>query len=240
MSTRKPATKTKAPKTTTTGAKRKAASSRTSGNASTARRARAPASSSAPPSSSAASGARHVVLLRGVNVGGNNRVPMEELRALIAEAGGADVETYINSGNAVFSGSDAVVRGMASTLAALLTRRLKVTVPVVVRSARELAAAIAANPFPQAEANHKALHVAFLAARPSPDQARALDPNRSPPDELRLVGQELYLWLKGGVAGTRITVPWVDSTLGTVSTWRNWRTVLTLAELAAGAGPQRT
>jgi uncharacterized protein (DUF1697 family) len=106
-----------------------------------------------------AGGARHVGLVRGVNVGGRRSLPMAELRRLVEAAGGEDAETYVASGNVLFRAHDpeevarAVERGLAA--------RLGLDVRVLVRSAAELAGVLAANPFPHADP--RTLHVTFLA-----------------------------------------------------------------------------
>ena len=176
----------------------------------------------------------HVLLLRGVNVGGRNRLPMEALRALLAEAGCAGVRTYIQSGNAVLSAAPALARRLPAALTALLRARLGLTVPVVLRTVAELEAAARRNPFLAAGADPATLHLAFLAGAPTRAAAAALDPARSPPDAFRLLGRELYLSLPGGVGKTRLTSDYLDRTLGTTCTLRNWRTVLELVALARG------
>jgi uncharacterized protein (DUF1697 family) len=189
----------------------------------------APGPSKAPPASRAA--ATHVVLLRGVNVGGRNRLTMEALARLLEAAGGRGVRTYVQSGNAVFSAGAAVARRVPAELARRLEEALGLQVPVVVRAAEELRELVRRNPFPQGAADPRRLHVAFLAEAPSPAAARALDPARSPPDAFAVRGREVYLWLPNGVAGTRLTNDYLDRTLGTVSTIRSWRTVLALEGL---------
>jgi len=175
--------------------------------------------------------ATHVVLLRGVNVGGRNRLTMAALAQLLEAAGGTGVRTYVQSGNAVLSASAAVARLLPGELSRRLGEALDLQVRVVLRTAEELREVVRQNPFPDVAREPKRLHVAFLDAPPSPAAARALDPARSPPDAILLRGRELYLWLPNGVAGTRFTNHYLDQTLGAVSTIRNWRTVLALEAL---------
>jgi uncharacterized protein (DUF1697 family) len=180
----------------------------------------------------------HVALLRGVNVGGKRRLPMEDLVALFEAAGARDVRTHIQSGNVLFRAAAGRVPALAAAVARALEERMGAPVPVVVRSDREMRAAARANPFLRTGADPRTLHVAFLSARPSRERVAALDPDRSPPDEVAVVGREAYLRLPGGVARTRITNAYLDSTLGTVSTLRNWATVLALSE-RVGDAPTR-
>jgi len=175
----------------------------------------------------------HVALLRGINVGGKHPVPMPELAALFAGAGCGDVRTYIQSGNVIFRADAALAARLPALAAEAIRERFGFPVPVVLRRADELAAAAAANPFLAEGAEPKALHVAFLADAPAPAAVAGLEPDRSPPDRFLVVGREVYLHCPNGVARTRLTTAWLDSRLATVSTLRNWRTVLTLARMAA-------
>lgn len=174
-----------------------------------------------------------VALLRGINVGGKNKLPMSALVELCEQSGCRDVRTYIQSGNVVFQASPAARKRLPTALAAAITERFGYQVPVVVRSAAELSEVAKRHPLHDRRADPKTLHVAFLAAKPTAVQAAALDPNRSPPDRFLLQGRDLYLCCPNGMARTKLTNAYLDRTLGTVSTVRNWNTVLTLAELAA-------
>lgn len=166
-------------------------------------------------------------LVRGINVGGKNLVPMAELRALVAALGHADVETYIASGNVVFRSAAKeaeVVAGLERALEAKYGRAL----PVVVRSRDELVATVAKNPYPDVEPSR--LLVMFLSHKPKAAAVARLDPHRSPGDTCVLVGRDLYAHCPNGFARTRLTVDYFDRTLGVTATGRNWRTVNTLAE----------
>ncbi len=174
----------------------------------------------------------HVALLRGINVGGKNKLPMKDLAALVSEAGGRDVRTYIQSGNVVFRASAAQARRLPDAVSGAIADRLGFRPPVVLRSASELAAIARDNPFLASGHDAEFLHVVFLAERPSEGRTAALDRRRSPPDELVLRGREIYLRCPNGIARSKLTNDYFDRTLATVSTLRNWRTVLALGELA--------
>jgi len=175
---------------------------------------------------------RHVALLRGINVGGKNKLPMATLAEMFRREGASDVSTFIQSGNVVFTAPARLAATVGARIEQRIAKELELRVPVVLRSSAELAAVVARNPFLAARADEDELHVMFLAATPTAAQARALDPTRSPGDELALVGRDLYLRLPNGMARTKLTNAWVDKVLATVGTARNWRTVRTLAELA--------
>jgi uncharacterized protein (DUF1697 family) len=170
--------------------------------------------------------------MRGINVGGKNIIPMAALAELVSGLGASDVTTFIQSGNVVFRSSAATLATMPSRVSAAIERRFGFAVPVVVRSAGELARIVAENPFRSIDSAQ--LHVAFLAATPRSDVA--LDPARSPPDRFALRGADLYLHLPNGVGKTRYTSAYLDSKLGTTATIRNWNTVNKLLELCSRPG----
>jgi uncharacterized protein (DUF1697 family) len=177
------------------------------------------------------SGGVHVALLRGVNVGGKNSVPMKRLVALCFDAGCRDVQTYIQSGNIVFRATDAIAHRIPSLIGKELLSRLGLRIPVVMRTSAELGAVARSNPFLEAGVDAERVHVAFLADRPSTAQMASLDPDRSPPDAFAVRGREIYLHCPNGLARTKLTNGYFDSRLGTTSTVRNWHTVLKLLEL---------
>jgi len=181
----------------------------------------------------AASTSSYVALLRGINVGGKNPVPMRELVALFDALGCRDVRTYIQSGNAVFTAKPALAAGLPARFARAFGKRFGFDSPLVLRSAGELAKVAANNPFLAAGEDVARLHVAFLADAPSKAQLAALDPQRSPPDRFVAAGRELYLCCPNGMARTKLTNAYFDGKLGTVSTVRNWRTVLELTKMAS-------
>jgi uncharacterized protein (DUF1697 family) len=173
----------------------------------------------------------HVALLRGINVGGKNKLPMKDLAAMFSDCGCEGVETYIQSGNVVFEARAAIAERVPAALGGAILERFGYRVPVVIRTAGELAAAARGNPFLAAGHDPDSLHVAFLANLPPKARAASLDVRRSPPDEFVFRGREVYLRLPNGVARTKLTNAYFDSTLGTTSTLRNWRTVGKLVEL---------
>jgi uncharacterized protein (DUF1697 family) len=185
------------------------------------------------PTARGTSGA-HAALLRGINVGGKNMLPMRDLAQMFAAAGCGDVRTYIQSGNVVFTAPADVVARLAADIAKRIETGFGIRVPVVLRSADELARVAMCNPFLGRDADTDALHVMFLADAPSAGAVAGLDARRSPPDEFAVVGRDVYLRCPNGVAKTKLTNAYFDSKLGTTSTARNWRTVQKLVELTRG------
>jgi uncharacterized protein (DUF1697 family) len=177
---------------------------------------------------------KQIALLRGINVGGKNKLPMKDLIRIFEKAGASDVQTYIQSGNVIYSapstGGDEFARQVADGIA----KRFGFNVPVVLRSTRELKSVIKRQPFDTKNEAPKNLHVAFLESRPTAAAIRTLDPDRSPPDEFVVSGKEIFVRYPNGGARSKLTSQYFDSRLKTVSTARNWNTVLKLLELATG------
>ncbi len=173
---------------------------------------------------------RWVALLRGVNLGARNKVPMAELRALLESSGYENVRTYIASGNVLLDGP-AGRKKLAADLQGLVADSFGVSTPVILRKPRELALAIEANPFDDTSETH----VAFLATRPAKAAAARLGDVDGGADRAVLAGSEVYLRLTRGVHGSPLSIARLESLLGVPVTLRNWRTVVALAELAAEA-----
>jgi uncharacterized protein (DUF1697 family) len=175
----------------------------------------------------------HVALLRGVNVAGANRLAMKDLKAIFEGVGCVDVETIIQSGNVVFKAPPKIIGALPAAVAAQIRSKFGLETPAILRSGAELRAMIEANPFVRVGVAEAELHVMCLAARPSAADVAALDPQRSPPDEFVVAGQDIYLRLPNGAARSKLTNVYFDKALKTIGTSRNWRT---LAKLCAVAG----
>jgi uncharacterized protein (DUF1697 family) len=155
--------------------------------------------------------ATYIALLRAINVGGNNKLPMADLRAMVERAGGRDVRTYIQSGNVVFTHP---ARSEASVLAKLSA---EISAPIILRTPAELAATRAKLPF-----DAERTYVVFLPA------AQTVSLKVNAPERYQLVGRDLYLFLPGGVGSSKLAA--AANKLG--GTARNWRTVEALCQLA--------
>ena len=174
----------------------------------------------------------YAILLRAVNVGGTGKLPMADFRKLLAGLGYRNVETYIQSGNAVVeaTGSAAAV---TKAVAAALQDRVGAPIPVLVRSHAELGAVIAANPYAkEAAADGARVHAVLLSAVPAAGKAAGLEeivtkyPARR--DRYTLIGDTLYLHLPDGAADSKFTAQTVDRILGVTATARNWNTIVKL------------
>jgi uncharacterized protein (DUF1697 family) len=171
----------------------------------------------------------YVALLRGVNVGGAHQLPMAALQLIFERAGAVRVETIIQSGNVVFEASEEAAPSIVAEAGGAISRKFGFAPAVALRSSPQWRALIAGNPFLTQGFDPKFLHAICLTALPGAARLRKLDPARSPPDAFELRGENVYLHLPNGVARSKLTNAWFDSTLGVVSTMRNWPTVLKLA-----------
>lgn len=173
---------------------------------------------------------RHVALLRGINVGGKNKLPMAGLRAIFTAAGCAAVQTYIQSGNVVFEAAPDLAQQVPEIIARSIRERFGYETAVVLRSGEELRRVAASNPF-DTSGDPRFLQVAFLENTPDAEALSRLDLERSPPDTFEVRGREAFLHYPNGVAGSKLTNEYLAAQLQTVNTMRNWRTVLTLLEM---------
>lgn len=174
--------------------------------------------------------ARHVALLRGVNVGGKNRLPMKALADVFTSLGAKRVTTYIQSGNVVFAAPAALAKKLPGLVEAALEKEVGVTSPILLVSADELERALATNPF--AAEDPARLSITFLREAPTKERIAALDPNRSPPDRFAVDGRFFFLHTPNGIGKSKITSAWVDTKLATIGTNRNLDTVRALLDLA--------
>ena len=174
---------------------------------------------------------RHIVLLRGINVGGHNRVPMAELREGLAAHGYEDPRTLLQSGNAVVSSRQSPA-SVARGVQALIAERFGLDSAVLVRSRDELAAVVAANPLADVASDPKRYQVSFLSAAPAPSVVRALEAADVAPERIAVRGKEIYVWHAEGVQRSPAAKLIADVKLGVTATARNWNTVVKLLELA--------
>jgi uncharacterized protein (DUF1697 family) len=167
-----------------------------------------------------------IALLRAVNLGSRNKVPMAELRVVLEEAGYESVRTYIQSGNVLFEHD----RPDRARLEGAVAQAFGVRSTIVLRSSRQVRSLARRHPF---GADTSKSHVAFLAEKPTPSALRTLSEFDAGADRYELVGPDVALQYPSGVQGARLTAARLEKLLGIPATGRNWRTVATLAELAA-------
>ncbi|MFF3492554.1 DUF1697 domain-containing protein [Streptomyces sp. NPDC002795] len=178
----------------------------------------------------------YAALLRGINVGGNKKVPMAGLRPVIESLGLSDVRTYLQSGNVAFTAPDGSdEESLAATLTKAIADEFGFTVDVLVRGHAYLKAIMANCPFPAAELEAKQLHVTYFSQAVTAERFAAVDPAAYAPEEFHLGDRALYLYAPQGLGvsklGAQLSRPALNK--GLIATSRNWNTVKKLVELTA-------
>jgi len=187
--------------------------------------------------------ASHVALLRGINVGGRNKVPMADLREVVTSLGHTDVSTYIQSGNVLFSTADTDTAKLAAALESAIEDRFGIWSSVVVLSRDELAGVLAANPYPD-EPNPRLVHVVFLNAPPASDLLTRISAAgdavaaKGSRDTVQAAGRALFLHTPDGFGTSelaqnvfKIIAPPKNKKPGLAATARNWATATKLLSL---------
>lgn len=171
-----------------------------------------------------------VALLRGVNVGKAKRVPMAEFRALLSGLGYTGVRTLLNSGNAVFHAARGNPAKHSADIAAAISARLKLEVPVVVKPASELAAIISENPIKAEADQHSRFLVAFAQDASGLTSLAAVESLAVPPERIAIGRSAVYLLCANGLLESKAAAALLGKA-GKSATTRNWATVLKLQAL---------
>jgi uncharacterized protein (DUF1697 family) len=180
--------------------------------------------------------ATHVALLRGINVGGRNKVAMGDLRKAVESLGYSDVATYIQSGNVVFTADKTDQDAIATALETAIAGALQVRPRVVIVPCQELARVVRGNPYAD-EPNPKAVHAIFLSGKPEPAIANAVEEaqrqaaQKGSRDTVKVVGRVLYLHTPDGYGRSDLATLLArlgDKTPSAAGTARNWATVMRL------------
>jgi len=171
-------------------------------------------------------------MLRGINLGPRRRVGMADLRALLVGAGYEDVRTYVQSGNVILR-SPAQPAGVQRALPTLISERFGFEVSVIVRSAAQLAAVVAADPFGDVADDPKRYQVSFLAQAPSAQLVARMVQQATESERVVALGREIYAWHPEGVARSKLWNALAGTKLGVTATARNWTTVTTLLQMTA-------
>jgi uncharacterized protein (DUF1697 family) len=174
-----------------------------------------------------------IILLRGVNVGGNKPVAMAELKQWFARLGLTDARTLLQSGNVVVRSAGPGGSALEKRLETAAEQELGLKADFLVRSRAEWDALVAGNPFPaEAKADPSHLVALTLKAAPSAAQVAALAAAIPGREKSAVKGRNAYLYYPDGIGDSKLTPALLDRTLGCRGTARNWNTVLKIAVLA--------
>jgi uncharacterized protein (DUF1697 family) len=173
----------------------------------------------------------YIALFRGINVGGKNTLPMEELIALLEDIGGRNVKTYIQSGNVVFESKANESSQLSNNISVEIKKRRGFEPYVLLLGLEEVEKAITNNPFPEAENDPKGLHVGFLASAPKNPDLKTLESLRRDSERFHLIDNLFYLHAPKGVGRSKLAAN-TERLLGVSMTDRNWQTVCKIKEMA--------
>lgn len=175
----------------------------------------------------------YISMLRGVNVGGHNKIKMEELRSLYESLGLSSVRTHIQSGNIVFKARERSEDQLTKRICAGIEKRFGFLPATVLRTVPELRKVIAKNPFADRKGiDPSKLLVTFLLSAPQPAERQKLLALKIEPEELLLDGRELFVYFPNGIARPKFSWSSVEKILRVSGTARNWNTVQKLLQMA--------
>ncbi len=173
----------------------------------------------------------YIALLRGINVGGNNKLPMRSLTSLLEAMELRNVKTYIQSGNVVFQSERADIAALEKEISAAIKKSHGFAPQIFILDVQALQAALAANPFSEAEADHKSLHFFFLDGVPQNPNWAALEAMKAANERFQLIDKVFYLHAPDGIGRSKLAENFGKGWKVAV-TARNWRTVKTMLDMA--------
>jgi uncharacterized protein (DUF1697 family) len=175
---------------------------------------------------------RHIALLRGINVGGHNKVPMADLRRVLEDAGFDDVKTYVQSGNVALTAKERSPAKVGRAVEKAIEEAFGFDIAVVVRSRDEIAKLVEDDPLGDVATNPKFRIVVFLAEKLDRTRLADVDPEAFAPEAFALRDYELVMWAPDGQRDSKLVKTLTEKRTGVVGTARNWRTVEKLLDLA--------
>ena len=174
-----------------------------------------------------------ISMLRGVNVGGHNKVKMEALRALYTSLKLRDSQTYVQSGNVIFRTEEGDLARLAKRIEEGIERTFGFHSDVILRTSSELREVLAKNPFAaRRNIEPNKLLIVFLANDPAPEAREKIRTLKADPEEVKIAGRELYIYFPNGIGQSKLSVPALLKTLNTSGTGRNWTSITRMLETA--------
>jgi len=176
----------------------------------------------------------YISFLRGINMTGHNSIKMTDLKVLYKNLGFKDVETYIQSGNVIFSAAEELqFRNISLEIERAIHDRFTYNVPVFIRTVEEMKKLISANPFlNEKKFEPSKVAVIFLYEKSSEAQIQKVLNIDYPPDKFRIIGSEIFIYCPNGFGKTRLYTNFFEKKMGVPGTGRNWRTIKKLLEIA--------
>ena len=174
---------------------------------------------------------RYIALLRGINVGGNTMIKMEELRKTFEALRFENVKSYINSGNLAFDSAMSSEEKLVKKIEQAIEKDFGKLIPTMVREQKDILRVLDSNPFDGRYESHKEMHVLFMKDEMPAEKQEQLLSQQTDSESFAVIGREIYCHLRLGVADSLLGKGFIDRKLKVPTTGRNWRTVQKLVEL---------
>jgi len=175
---------------------------------------------------------KFISLLRGINVSGQKIIKMSELKLLFEDLDFWDVETYIQSGNVIFSSKEKSSEKLEAKISSTIKNKFRFDVPIIVITPEEIEYVLKNNPFIKRKKDADKLCVTFLSKAPSDENVERLAATNYSPEEYFIEGKHIYLFVPNGFGKAKLNNNLFENKLKVVGTSRNWKTVKALSELA--------
>ncbi|HTM66092.1 MAG TPA: DUF1697 domain-containing protein [Flavipsychrobacter sp.] len=177
----------------------------------------------------------YISILRGINVSGQKKINMQELKAMYESYGFGNVATYIQSGNVVFQSEKEEEKLLAKKIEDAIKATFGFDVPVLVLTLKDIMATIKHNPFlKEKDIQTDKLHVTFLQDKPEAANIKKTEELDFSPDRFVISGKDVYVYCPNGYGNTKINNNFFESKLKVKATTRNWKTVNELERIAEG------
>jgi uncharacterized protein (DUF1697 family) len=175
-----------------------------------------------------------ISFLRAVNMTGHNSIKMTDLAELFIKMGIKDAETYIQSGNVIFSDTGSIpLPSLSGNIEQSILERFNYIIPVMVRTNQELIELFSSNPFlEETDFNPSKMAVIFLHDKPSDTQIQKVADIDYPPDKFRIIGKEIFIYCPNGFGRTKLYTNFFEKKMGVMGTARNWKTITTILTIA--------
>jgi len=174
---------------------------------------------------------RFIALLRGINVSGQKKIKMSELKTLFENLGFQSVETYIQSGNVIFSAKAKSVTSLPSIIMYGIKNKFQFDVQVIILTPQEIDLALRNNPFIKKKKEIERLYTMFLSTKPSIEYVKKLNETDFSPEEYFINGKYIYLFFPNGAGKAKLNNNYIENKLKVTGTTRNWKTLTALSEL---------
>ena len=172
----------------------------------------------------------YISMLRGINVSGQKKIKMKDLKKLYEVLEFSDVETYIQSGNVVFKSSNTDISGLITKIQKKIQRTFGFDVSVLIRTKDELQKLIENTPFSKKDTSK--LHITFLSDSPIDISTEEINNAKDKAEEFSIASREIYLFCPNGYGKSKLSNTFFERKLGVSATTRNWKTVNTLFDMA--------